>query len=172
MDIERVLITENEIKSAVERLGRKITEDYSGLNVLIICVLKGAAIFMSDLIRQIKAPLEIDFMSLSSYGAAMESSGEVTVKKDLDKDISGKHVIIVEDIVDTGITLAFLKENLLARGPASLKICALLDKPSRRKTELTPDYLGMTIDDHFVIGYGLDFNERGRELPYIAIVKQ
>ena len=170
MDIDRVLITEDEIRSAVARLGGMISRDYEGLLVSIVCVLKGAVVFMSDLIREIKVPVEIDFVSLSSYGSAMVSSGEVTVHKDLDRDIRGKHVIIVEDIIDTGVTLRFLKEMLLEREPASLKICALLDKPSRRKTELEADYLGIVIEDHFVIGYGLDFNERGRELPYIAVV--
>jgi len=170
VDIDRVLITEDEIRSAVARLGGMISRDYEGLLVSIVCVLKGAVVFMSDLIREIKVPVEIDFVSLSSYGSAMVSSGEVTVHKDLDRDIRGKHVIIVEDIIDTGVTLRFLKEMLLEREPASLKICALLDKPSRRKTELEADYLGIVIEDHFVIGYGLDFNERGRELPYIAVV--
>ena len=171
MDIERVLVTEDEIIGCVERLGKMITEDYAGMEITVICVLKGAAVFMSDLIRCIKVPLEIDFVALSSYGSAMESSGVVTIRKDLDRDIKDKHVLIVEDIVDTGITLRFLKDELMRRHPASVKICAMLDKPSRRRTELTIDYLGMVIDDHFVIGYGLDFNERGRELPYIAVVK-
>ena len=126
---------------------------------------------MADLIRQIKMPLELDFMSLSSYGASTKTSGVVRMLRDLDREIAGKHILVVEDIVDTGLTLSYLKENLLVRKPASLKICTFLDKPSRREVELKPDYCGIAIEDFFVVGYGLDFNEKGRELPYIAVVK-
>ena len=127
--------------------------------------------FFSDLIRSIDLPLTIDFMSISSYGSATKSSGVVRILKDLDKDIVGRHVLIIEDIIDTGLTLSFLKENLKARGAASLAVCTLLDKPSRRKTDLKPDYRGFEIDDYFVVGYGLDYAERYRNLPDIGVLK-
>jgi hypoxanthine phosphoribosyltransferase len=172
MDIDRIIITEEEIKKRVAELGAMITEDYEGLDLYIICILKGAIVFMSDLIRQIKTPLEIDFVSLSSYGASTKTSGVVRMLRDLDREIIGKHILIVEDIVDTGLTLSYLRENLMVRKPASLKICTFLDKPSRRQVELEPDYRGIEIEDFFVVGYGLDYNEKGREYPYIAVVKQ
>jgi hypoxanthine phosphoribosyltransferase len=172
MEIDRIIITEEEIKKRVAELGAQITEDYRDRDLYIISILKGATVFMADLIRQIKIPLEIDFVSLSSYGASTKTSGVVRMLRDLDREIAGKHILIVEDIVDTGLTLSYLKENLLVRKPASLKICTFLDKPSRRKVELQPDYLGMAIEDFFVVGYGLDFNERGREFPYIAVIKE
>ena len=172
MEIERIIITEDEIKKRVAELGAQITEDYRDRALFVICILKGAAVFMSDLIRQIKSPLEIDFMSLTSYGASTKTSGVVRMLRDLDQEIAGKHILVVEDIVDTGLTLSYLKESLMVRKPASLKICTFLDKPSRRQVDLTPDYCGIVIDDYFVVGYGLDFNEQGRELPYIAVVKQ
>ena len=139
MEIDRIIITEEEIRKRVAELGAQITEDYKDKGLLIICILKGAAVFMSDLIRQIKTPLEIDFMSLSSYGASTKTSGVVRMLRDLDHEIAGKHILVVEDIVDTGLTLGYLKENLMVRKPASLKICTFLDKPSRRQVELTPD---------------------------------
>jgi len=172
MEIDRILITEEEIKKRVAELGAQITEDYRDRSLFVICILKGAAVFMSDLIRQIKIPLEIDFMSLSSYGASTKTSGVVRMLRDLDREIAGKHILVVEDIVDTGLTLSYLKESLMVRKPASLKICTFLDKPSRRQVDLTPDYRGIVIDDYFVVGYGLDFNEQGRELPHIAVVRQ
>lgn len=172
MEIDRIVITEEEIKKRVAELGAQITEDYKDRDLFIICILKGASIFMADLIRQIKTPLEIDFMSLSSYGASTKTSGVVRMLRDLDREIAGKHILVVEDIVDTGLTLSYLRENLMVRKPASLKICTFLDKPSRRQVELEPDYCGIEIEDFFVVGYGLDFNEKGREYPYIAVVKQ
>ena len=172
MEIDRIIITEEEIKKRVAELGAEITEDYKDRELYIICILKGASVFMSDLIRQIKIPLEIDFVSLSSYGASTKTSGVVRMLRDLDREITGKHILVVEDIVDTGLTLSYLKENLLVRKPASLKICTFLDKPSRRQVELQPDYQGIEIEDFFVVGYGLDYNEKGREYPYIAVVKQ
>ena len=172
MDLEQIIITEEEIRERVAALGAQITEDYRDREIFVICILKGASVFMSDLIRQIKVPLEIDFMSLSSYGASTKTSGVVRMMRDLDHEVAGKHILVVEDIVDTGLTLRYLRENLMVRKPASLKICTFLDKPSRRKVELVPDYCGVEIDDFFVVGYGLDYNERGRELPYIAVVKQ
>ena len=172
MELDRIIITEDVIQKRVAELGAKITEDYKDKDLFCIGILKGAAVFLSDLIRQIKLPLEVDFISLSSYGASTKTSGVVRMLRDLDQEISGKHILVVEDIVDTGLTLSYLKENLLVRKPASLKICTFLDKPSRRQVELTPDYCGIEIEDFFVVGYGLDFNEKGRELPYIAVVKQ
>ena len=171
MEIDKIIITEEEIRKRVAELGARITEDYKDKGLFIICILKGATIFMSDLIRQIKTPLEIDFMSLSSYGASTKTSGVVRMLRDLDREIAGKHILVVEDIVDTGLTLSYLRENLMVRKPASLKICTFLDKPSRRQVELKPDYCGIEIEDFFVVGYGLDYNERGRELPYIAAIK-
>ncbi len=172
MELAQIIITEEEIKERVAELGAQITADYQGRDLFVICILKGAAVFMSDLIRQIKVPVEIDFMSLSSYGASTKTSGVVRMLRDLDREIAGKHILVVEDIMDTGLTLSYLKENLLVRRPASLKICTFLDKPSRRQVDLKPDYCGREIEDYFVVGYGLDFNERGRELPYVAIVKE
>ncbi|MCL1805118.1 MAG: hypoxanthine phosphoribosyltransferase [Clostridiales bacterium] len=172
MEISQIIITEDEIRKRVAELGAQITEDYRDKDLFIICILKGASIFMADLIRQIKLPLEIDFMSLSSYGASTKTSGVVRMLRDLDREIAGKHILVVEDIVDTGLTLSYLRENLMVRKPASLKICTFLDKPSRRQVELHPDYCGIEIEDYFVVGYGLDFNEKGRELPYIGVVKQ
>jgi hypoxanthine phosphoribosyltransferase len=169
MELGRILITEEAIHRRVAELGRQITADYQGREVFVVGILKGAAVFMSDLIRQIKVPVEIDFMSLSSYGASTKTSGVVRLLRDLDREIVGKHVLVVEDIVDTGLTLSYLRDNLLTRKPKSLKICTFLDKPSRRQVDLKPDYFGMEIEDHFVVGYGLDYNERGREFPYIAI---
>ena len=172
MEVDRIIITEEEIRKRVAELGAQITEDYKDKALFIVGILKGATVFMSDLIRQIKLPLEIDFMSLSSYGASTSTSGVVRMLRDLDREVAGKHVLVVEDIVDTGLTLSYLKESLLVRKPASLKICTFLDKPSRRQVELQPDYCGIEIEDFFVVGYGLDFNEQFRELPYVAVLKQ
>ena len=171
MKIERVIVSGEDIKKRVAEMGAQITADYQGKDLLVICILKGAAIFMADLVRQIKLPLEMDFMSLSSYGASTKTSGVVRMVRDLDKDIADKHVLVVEDIVDTGLTLNYLRENLMVRKPASLKICTFLDKPSRRQVDLKPDYCGIEIDNHFVVGYGLDYQEKGRELPFIGIVE-
>ena len=172
MEIDRIIITEEEIKKRVAELGAQITEDYKGKELFIVGILKGATVFMSDLIRQIKLPLELDFMSLSSYGASTNTSGVVRMLRDLDREIAGKHILVVEDIVDTGLTLSYLRESLMVRKPSSLKICTFLDKPSRRQVELQPDYCGIEIEDFFVVGYGLDFNEQYRELPYIAVLRQ
>ena len=172
MEIDRIIITEEEIAARVAEMGAQITADYEGRELLVVGILKGAAVFMSDLIRHIHIPVEIDFMSLSSYGASTVTSGVVRMLRDLDRGINGKDVLVVEDIIDTGLTLTYLKSNLLARGPASLKICTFLDKPSRRKVDFVPDYCGMAIEDFFVVGYGLDYNEMGRAYPYIAVVKE
>lgn len=170
-DLDEVLLTSDDIAAGVALLGRTITADYAQCDLVCICILKGAAPFFSDLIRTIDLPLSIDFMSISSYGSATRSSGVVRILKDLDKDIVGRDVLVVEDIIDTGLTLSFLKDNLVARGARSLKVCTLLDKPSRRKAALAPDYCGFTIEDKFVVGYGLDYAERYRNLPDIGVLK-
>jgi len=168
--VERVLLTKDEIQKRVISLGQQISNDYAGKELLLICVLKGAVVFLSDLMREITVPVFIDFMAVSSYGAATESSGIVRILKDLDCSIDNRHCLIVEDIIDTGLTLLYLKENLLSRKPASLKIVTLLDKPDRRRVDIEPDYCGFRIADEFVVGYGLDFNERYRFLPDVCVL--
>ncbi len=170
-DLAYVLLEEEAIQKRVEELGRQITRDYEGKELVLVGILKGAVVFFSDLIRHVELPMSMDFMAISSYGNATKSAGVVRILKDLDKDIVGKHIIIVEDIVDSGLTLSFLKENLVSRGAASLRICALLDKPERRKVDIKADYQGFTIPDAFVVGYGLDYAERYRNLPYIGVLK-
>lgn len=171
--IESVLISEEELQSRVSELGRQITDDYQGRSLLLVAVLKGSAIFLADLLRSIDLPVDYDFVAVSSYGSGSQTSGVVRLLKDVDTDIKGKDVIIVEDIVDTGWTLrlSYLIENLLARGAASVKVCALLDKPCRRKVDLGVDYTGFVIEDHFVVGYGLDYQGKYRNLPYVGILK-
>ncbi len=169
-DLDRVLFTEEEIAARVRELAGQITRDYAGKEVLAVCLLRGSAVFFADLVRKIDLPLIFDFMALSSYGGQAKPSGSVVVKKDLDTDLTGRHVLIVEDIIDTGRTLTCLKQLLAHRGAASVKICALLDKPSRRETPIEGDYIGFTIPNHFVVGYGLDFDQRYRNLPYIGIL--
>lgn len=171
-DAQRVLISEKEIASRIKELGGQISRDYGDNKLLVVGILKGAVIFMADLVRQLTVPVELDFMAVSSYGKASKSSGVVRILKDLEHNIEGSHVLIVEDIVDTGLTLKYLKENLETRGPASLKICTLLDKPSRRKVEVKVDYNGFTIPDEFVVGYGLDYREKYRNEKDILILKQ
>ncbi|MGN0743493.1 MAG: hypoxanthine phosphoribosyltransferase [Candidatus Fimadaptatus sp.] len=171
MDIDHWLLTREQLAKRVAELGARITEDYRGKDLLMVGILKGAVVFFSDLIRHVDIPVSIDFMAISSYGSATKSSGVVRILKDLDHAIAGRHVIIVEDIVDTGKTLAFLKENLLARGAASLRICTLLDKPERRQVEIEADYFGFVIPNEFVVGYGLDYAEKYRNLPEIGVLK-
>ncbi|WP_027363299.1 hypoxanthine phosphoribosyltransferase [Desulfotruncus alcoholivorax] len=171
-DVERVLISDEKIKQKVSELGSVISRDYAGKNLLVVGILKGAMVFMSDLIRSLSVDVQIDFMAVSSYGASSKSTGVVRILKDLDQTIEGKHVLIVEDIVDTGLTLNYLQEILKARGPASVRICTLLDKPSRREVDVAIDYNGFSIPDEFVVGYGLDYNEKYRNLPEIYILKQ
>lgn len=168
-DLSEVLITQEQIKHTVADLGARVTKDYAGKNPLLICILKGSSIFFTDLIREIDLPLEIDFMAISSYGSNT-TSGEVRLVKDLDSSIEGRNVLIVEDIVDSGKTLAYLKRILNNRGAASIRIVSLLDKPSRRQVPLSVDYTGFEIPDAFVVGYGLDFNEKYRNLPVIGIL--
>ena len=170
-DLDRILVTKEEISRKVGELGRKIAADYAGKSPVMVCILKGACIFFSDLIREIPLPLTTDFMAISSYGSATKTSGVVRILKDLDKDILGKDVIIVEDIVDTGITLNYLMNLLIQRGAASLKIAALLDKTARRKVpDLKVDYVCFDIPDAFVVGYGLDYDQKYRNLPDIGVL--
>ena len=171
-DIKNILIAEDVLQAKVAELGAKITEDYKGKDLLLVCVLKGAVIFVSDLMRKIDLPLEIDFMAISSYGSNTQSSGVVRILKDLNSSIEGRHVLIVEDIIDSGLTLSYLAENLKARGPESVEICTILDKPDRRTINLEIKYTGFQVPDEFVVGYGLDYAEKYRNLPYIAILKE
>jgi hypoxanthine phosphoribosyltransferase len=169
--IEEVLFTEEEIAARVKELGARITKDYEGKELIVVGVLKGSLMFMADLIREIKVPLRYDLIAVSSYGASTTSSGVVRIIKDIDVSIVNEHVLVIEDIVDTGLTLKYLMTTLASRQPASLKSCVLLDKPSRRKIEITPDYNGFVIPDKFVVGYGLDYAQRYRQIPVIAVLK-
>lgn len=171
-DIREILIAEDVLQSKVKELGAKITEDYKDSDLLLVCVLKGAVIFVSDLMRNIDLPLDIDFMAISSYGTNTQSSGVVRILKDLNTAIEGRHVLIVEDIIDSGLTLSYLVDNLKSRRPASVEICTILDKPDRRKTNLEIKYTGFQVPDEFVVGYGLDYAEKYRNLPYIAVLKE
>ncbi|HEY4277547.1 MAG TPA: hypoxanthine phosphoribosyltransferase [Conexibacter sp.] len=166
--IGEILVQPDELQHRVRELGRRITRDYAGREPLLICVLKGAVFFLADLMRAIELPCEVDFMAVASYGSATQSSGVVRILKDLDASIEGRDVIIVEDIVDSGLTLQYLLRNLTARSPASLAVCALLTKPERLQVDLSPSYVGFEIPDRFAIGYGLDHGERYRNLPYVA----
>ena len=167
-DVGRLVVPQDELRARVDELGREITKDYAGRPPLLVGVLKGAFVFMSDLSRAIDLPVEFDFMAVSSYGSATRSSGVVRIMKDLDLDLTGRDVLIVEDIVDSGLTLAYLRKNLAARDPASLEVCALLVKEGLQRVELDLKYIGFTIPPTFVVGYGLDVDERYRNLPYIA----
>ena len=166
--IGEILVQPDDLQHRVRELGAEITRDYAGKEPLLVCVLKGAVFFLSDLMRAIELPCEVDFMAVASYGSATQSSGVVRILKDLDAVIAGRDVIIVEDIVDSGLTLQYLLRNLTARDPASLAVCALLTKPERLKVDLSPRYVGFEIPNRFVIGYGLDYDERYRNLRYIA----
>jgi len=169
--VEEILIEEDALQRRIAELGAQITEDYRGRDLLLVCVLKGAVFFLSDLMRRIDLPVEVDFMAISSYGAGVDSSGVVRILKDLDVPIEDRNVLIVEDIVDSGLTLSYLLRALASRGPASLEVCALLTKPERRENEVECRYIGFEIPNRFVIGYGLDFAERYRNLPYIGVVR-
>lgn len=170
-DIKSVMISEEQLAVRVKEIAEMIEKDYAGKEVLVIGVLKGANVFMGDLIRKINLPMQIDFIAASSYGTSTESSGVVKIIKDLDYSIEGKHVLIVEDIIDTGLTLKYLFENFTSRKPASLAICTLLDKPERRKAEISVQYVGFEIPDEFIVGYGIDYAERYRNLPFVATLK-
>lgn len=170
-DIREVLLTKEEIEAVVKELGKKITEDYKGKNLFLITVLKGAVVFLGDLMRAIEMPCEIEFMVLSSYGSGTTSTGSVKIVKDIDLPLEGKDVLVVEDILDTGFTLSFLLDLLKSRNPNSIEICTLLDKPDRRKVEISAKYTGRKIPDEFVVGYGLDYDEKYRNLPFIGVLK-
>ena len=170
-DVKKVLLSEEELHAKVAEMGAQVTQDYEGKNLLLVTVLKGAVIFLADLMREIKQPAEIDFMVVSSYGSGVKSSGVVKIVKDLDINLEGKDILIVEDILDSGMTLDYIKNILQDRNPASIRICTLLDKPARRKVDLQADYVGFTIPDEFVIGYGLDYDEKYRNLPYVGVLK-
>jgi len=170
-NILKILISKEELQEKVKELGKKITEDYKDKDLMIVGVLKGCVIFLSDLIREIDLPLTMDFMVVSSYGSSTKSSGVVRIIKDLEKDIAGKDVLIVEDIVDTGLTLNYLIDYLKSRNANSVKICTLLEKPDRRKAQVDLEYVGFRIPDEFVVGYGLDYAEVYRNLPFVCILK-
>ncbi len=170
-DILKVLVSEEELKAKCAEMGAQITKDYEGKNLVLVTVLKGAVVYMTDLMRNIDLPCTIDFMVVSSYGSGTKTSGVVKIVKDLDQDLSGKDILIVEDILDSGMTLSYLKELLLSRNPSSIRIATLLDKPSRRMVDLKADYIGYEVPDEFVVGYGLDYDEKYRNLPYVGVLK-
>ena len=171
-DIDRILISEEELSKIVKELGAKITEDYKDKNLLLVSILKGSVTFMADLMREINIPCNIDFMAVSSYGSGTKSSGVVKIIKDLDSSIEGKDLLIVEDILDSGRTLNYIKEILLARNPKRIRICTLFHKPERRDVDLYADYIGSKVPNEFIVGYGLDYNEYYRNLPYIGVLKE
>jgi len=171
-DLEKIIISEESLKKRIKELGDQITKDYLGKNPIMVCILRGGILFMADLIRNIQTPLEIDFMSVSSYGRSTSSSGVVKIRKDIDTDIQNRDVIIVEDIVDSGLTLDYISDYLLNHKPVSVKICTLLDKPDAHESDLIVDYVGFEIGNDFVVGYGLDYAEKYRNLPYIGILKK
>ncbi|MCQ2527131.1 MAG: hypoxanthine phosphoribosyltransferase [Lachnospiraceae bacterium] len=166
-----VLLSEEEVDRRINEIGEQITKDYEGKTVHLLCVLKGGSFFMCELAKRISVPVSLDFMSVSSYGKDTKSSGVVKIVKDLDESIKGKDVLVVEDIVDSGRTLSYLMELLAAREPASLRLCTLLDKPERRVVDVNVDYTGFQVPDEFVVGYGLDYDQLYRNLPYIGVVK-
>ena len=170
-DIQEVLVSEEQLKKRITEMAADITRDYAGKAPLMVGILRGSVIFMADLVRQIDLPISLDFMVVSSYGAGTVSSGLVNIKKDLEEDIRGRDVILVEDILDTGNTLVKLTAELLRREPASLKLCVMLDKPSRRTTPIKADYVGFSIPDAYVVGFGLDFDQGYRQLPYVGVLK-
>ncbi|MCG8541837.1 MAG: hypoxanthine phosphoribosyltransferase [Clostridia bacterium] len=171
-DIKQIIYSEEVIKEKVDELGKRITEDFSGKDPIVIGVLKGANVFLSDLIRKISIPLIVDFIDVSSYGLSTETSGVVKINKDLDFSIEDKDILIVEDIIDSGLTLEYLLKNLKSRNPKTIRICSLLDKPERRRVDIKVDYIGFQIPDEFIVGYGIDYAEKYRNLPYIASLKE
>lgn len=166
------LISEDELQKRIKEIATEINKDYQGRDLLLIGVLKGCFVFLADLIRNLDCKFAVDFMGTSSYGASTKSSGEVRITKDLEQSVAGRHVLLVEDIVDTGLTLRYLIDTLKARQPASLKVCALLDKPARRRVRVSLDYYGFIIPNAFVVGYGLDYQERFRGLPFVGVLEQ
>ncbi len=171
-DIQTVLVTEEQLRAKVAELGAQISRDYAGRDLLLVSILKGAVVFMADLMRAVTIPCSIDFMVVSSYGGTnTQTTGLVKIIKDLDADLTGRDVLIVEDVLDTGVTLSHLVPMLRMRNPNSVRICAILDKPARRKTDIRPDYRGFEVPDAFVVGYGLDYDEKYRNLPYVGILR-
>ena len=171
-DFSEVMISREDLANKVKELGAQISKDYEGEDLFLIGILKGSVPFMADLMREITLDVEMDFMSVSSYGSGTTTSGVVRILKDLDSDIAGKNVLIVEDIIDSGLTLAYLKEYLAKRNPKSIKIVTMLSKPARRKADLEADYTGFVVDDKFIVGYGLDIDQKYRNLPYISWIKE
>jgi hypoxanthine phosphoribosyltransferase len=170
-DIDHILVTSEQIEQATARMGEELTREYAGKELVLIGVLKGAIMFIVDLSRAIRLPLTMDFMAVASYGASTETSGIVRILKDLDSTIEGKHVLIVEDIIDSGLTLNYILETLQTRNPASVRVCALLSKPARRRVDVPVDYICFEIPDDFVVGYGLDYNQIYRNLPFVGVLK-
>lgn len=170
-DILKVLLSEDDIAARVAEIGAQISRDYAGKRLVMVSVLKGSVVFMADLMRAVTVPAEIDFMCVSSYGSGVKTSGVVKIIKDLDNDLAGMDLLLVEDILDSGMTLEYIKKLLLGRNPNSIKICTLLDKPERRKADVVADYKGFEVPDEFVVGYGLDYAEKYRNLPYIGVLK-
>jgi len=170
-DIDRVVLTEEQIRQRIAEMGESISEEYADKQMLLVAVLRGAALFVADLARAISLPVEVDFMAVSSYGSSTQSSGVVRIIKDLDESIEGRHVLVVEDVLDTGLTLKYLLKNLASRNPASLEVVTLLDKKGKRRVPINCKYVGFEIPDEFVVGYGLDYGERYRNLPYIGVLK-
>jgi hypoxanthine phosphoribosyltransferase len=171
-DVERVLLTQEQIAQKVKELGEQIAQDYAGKNLMLVGILKGAMVFMADLMRAINIPITIDFMMVSSYGSGTKTTGHVKILKDLDYEVKDQDILFVEDIIDSGVTLEYLSELMRLRGAKSVKLCALLNKPERRKVEVDVDYCGFDIPDEFVIGYGLDYGESYRNLPYVGVLKR
>jgi len=170
--IERILITREELQAKVKELAAQISKDYEGKELFLVSVLKGGFMFTADLMREITIPCEIDFMAVSSYGQGSKTSGVVKIVKDLDQSVEGKDILVVEDILDSGLTLSYLKQNLLARGAKSVKVCTILNKEERRKANIKADYLGFEIPDEFVVGYGLDYAEKYRNFPFVGVLKK
>ena len=170
-DIARVLYSEEYLKEIVQKIGRQISEDYKGKNLLMVSVLKGSVVFMADLMRAVTIPCSIDFMSVSSYGSGTKTSGVVRILKDLDNDLKGQDLLLVEDILDSGMTLSYIREMLQQRNPSSIKLCTLFDKPERRSVDIQADYSGICVPDEFIVGYGLDYDEKYRNLPYVGVLK-
>ncbi len=171
-DVEKILVSEEELRQINERLGEQITQDFKDKDLLVLGILKGCVFFMTDLVRCIKLPMSIDFMSVSSYGSGTESTGRVKITKDIDIDLNDLDVLIVEDILDSGRTLKYVSDILKTRGAKSISIVTLMDKPERRVTDITPDYVGCVVPDEFVVGYGLDYDQKYRNLPYIGALKR
>lgn len=170
-DIKEVLFSQEKLAQIVEGMGKRISEDYEGKNLLMVSILKGSVVFMTDLMRSITIPCSIDFMAVSSYGSGVKTSGVVKIIKDLDIDLKGWDVLVVEDILDSGLTLSYILELLQARGPKSIRLCTLFDKPDRRTADVKADYVGTVVPDEFIVGYGLDYSEKYRNLPFVGVLK-